>query len=70
MSSIMKSYREYVKEMKEEQEINISEYAKREYIYKQRKEIYEQREELMLKGQNRRGTYSLERVCLANDRKR
>lgn len=58
MLSIMESYKEYVKEMKDEQRNYTSECLKSEYVY-------EKREDLMLKGQNRRSTYSLERVCLS-----
>ena len=63
MSSIMRSYKEYVKEMKNQQ----ATFTPGHYI---NTPINEQREELMLKGRNHRNTYSLERVCLADDRKR
>lgn len=83
MSSIMRSYKEYVKEMKDQQETftrgrhtiwSKDEQIEDHGIYIQghhiNTPINEQREELMLKGRNHRNTYSLERVCLADDRKR
>lgn len=63
MSSILKDYKDFVKELNGE----IDFYDKKP---KQEEYNFAKREEIMLRGENRRSTYSLERVCISNDRKR
>lgn len=61
MSSILDLYRKHVNNLtNKEDKFNESN------VIVNQNSKYQTREELMLKGENRRNTYSLEKICLRN----
>lgn len=61
MSSILDLYRKHVNSLtNKEDKINESN------VIVNKNSKYQTREELMLKGENRRNTYSLEKICSRN----